>query len=208
MDIPADKTSRKNYWVFGLAVLVVLGSFGLSYQIGKMIFIPVKGLPTAQAPDENNGPSQAGQSEVPTPDVEVTPLAVPAAESGDQPTGSRQAEPAAKPTRPSPSAQAVTVKKPVEPKPAVQPAAARTLEITSFSQTENKVYKVQVGPYATRDRADEVSGQLKQKDLPAFATAAGSLWKVQVGAFKNIDLAKDLTGQLKSDGYPAAIAAQ
>lgn len=203
MEIPRNKTGLNNLWLFGLGILVVLGSFLLSFQIGKMIFIPVKELP-APAPSTLAGAAPAGE-EAPEIQVETTPLAVPLSdETSAGPAVSRPAGQTTVPATAPAQTNIVSKPKPASPKPANQPAV-----VTSYSQSaSNKVYKVQVGPYATRDRADEIAKELVATDLPAFVTASGTLWKVQVGAFKSADLAADLVTKLKKDGYPATLVAQ
>lgn len=77
-------------------------------------------------------------------------------------------------------------------------------------KTEKTIYRVQVGAFTTKWRADALSDKLKSEgyqtivvDNKLTKTSSQKLiYRVQVGAFETKSLAEALEQKLKSEGYP------
>lgn len=65
-------------------------------------------------------------------------------------------------------------------------------------------FRVQIGAFGTRERADGVAAQLRLEKYPVTVSPAGTMFRVQVGPVPGRDEAKALLDELKAKGYPEA----
>lgn len=73
-------------------------------------------------------------------------------------------------------------------------------------ETNQKLYRVQVGAFRMRENADRLLNELKSRGYQAFIVMEDGLYKVQVGAFSRLDNAVKLENRLKRQGYDTFIA--
>jgi cell division septation protein DedD len=71
------------------------------------------------------------------------------------------------------------------------------------------LYRVQLGVFENKDRAQELSDELVQKGYSTYVTRSQReskvLYKVQVGAFEDEENARALADELKSAGYEVSV---
>ena len=95
----------------------------------------------------------------------------------------------------------------------VQPSQTRIVQgylLIFKRKTEKTIYRVQVGAFTTKWRADALSDKLKSEGYQTIVadnklTKTPSqilIYRVQVGAFETKSLAEALEQKLKSEGYP------
>lgn len=152
----------KNVFVGLLLVGIVVGSFWVSFLIGKRVLVPVKTLSTRELePIEEDV-----NVEVPT-SVVVIPVTEEVEEVVEIPS------------------------KIVEP----EPEMPETL----------KYYKVQAGPFASREQATLFKDKLDSSGFPSFLKKVGDRYRVQIGAFRTKGRANTLLSQVKAKGFDADI---
>lgn len=89
----------------------------------------------------------------------------------------------------------LTRKKLQEALQALERAALKKLE------TQQVLYKVQVGAFSVESNAKKLKDELTKKGFEAIVIKDGNYWKVQTGAFKNENSAKSLSDRLTKAGY-------
>jgi N-acetylmuramoyl-L-alanine amidase len=67
------------------------------------------------------------------------------------------------------------------------------------------LYRVQVGAFSARERADGLAAALKQDGFQPYVIKEGGLYKVRAGAFRERRLAEQLADRLRAKGYQVAI---
>jgi cell division septation protein DedD len=76
-------------------------------------------------------------------------------------------------------------------------------------RSTTKLYRVQVGVFSEKDRAEELSGELVEKGYSTYVSQTQSggkvLYKVQVGAFEDEENAKALADELNASGYDVVV---
>lgn len=73
------------------------------------------------------------------------------------------------------------------------------------TDTNTKIYRVQVGAYKIRDNAVKMKMSLAKSGYSSFITKVDNLYKVQVGAFKVRKNAENVVKELKKLGYSSFI---
>lgn len=71
----------------------------------------------------------------------------------------------------------------------------------------DKLYRVQVGAFSSREPAERLLGPLLDLGFPAFIIYQNDLYKVQVGAFRNLDNAVKMEQRLRRYRYNTYITA-
>lgn len=69
-----------------------------------------------------------------------------------------------------------------------------------------RLYRVQVGAFYSRARAEELLYQLQRQSFPAFVLFEAPLYKVQSGVFRQLDNAVRMEQALRRSGYATFIA--
>lgn len=73
------------------------------------------------------------------------------------------------------------------------------------TNTNTKIYRVQVGAYKIRDNAVKMKMALAKSGYTSFITKVDNLYKVQVGAYKVRKNAENIVKELKKLGYTSFI---
>lgn len=162
-----------------VVVLALVGLFAISVLVGYV------GGQTFLAPSP-----PAPRTARPTPVVTEPeqPGTKPAAETPGGPAPAAPQEPAVVPQSPA------TTPEP-QPRSTPAPQAGNT----------GALYRVQVGAFIGRDRAEARAAKLREEGFDAYVTQAGPLWRVQVGAFAVRENAERLATQLRAAGYEVLI---
>ncbi|MFH1710047.1 MAG: SPOR domain-containing protein [bacterium] len=186
----------KNIFVGFLLVGIVVGSFWISFLVGKRVLVPpVRNLPTLET-----APLKA----ISKLDIE---RAVPVKEEPViKEREIKAVEVKAKLPPPVAVKKIMTAKKigaartPVKTavvKPAVKAPAEKTVSA--------KYYKVIAGTYKTAAEVNKVIKSLKEKGFRSYVKKISGLYRVQVGAFDESDKADPLVVQLKEKGFTPTI---
>jgi cell division protein FtsN len=212
----------KNIFVGLLLVGIVVGSFWVSFLIGKKVLVPpVKTIPTIETQMPSPKPITTSQLDNAVPVDEETPI--PEHEIGV----SKKAE-LPKPVLNIKKVSAARVLNNAEKKkPAVQKVSAATAPVetvqapvietapietvkpavvASEKPVTGQYYKVIVGSYRTLTDAKKVISSLKVKGFQTFVKMTKSgLYRVQAGAFDARSKAAPIVAKLKAKGYSPVI---
>jgi|CZCA01.1.fsa_nt_gi cell division septation protein DedD len=96
-----------------------------------------------------------------------------------------------------------------DPRPSGQPAAV-TLDTTDITPgtrevaEESVLYRVQVGEFYERSKAEELGRKLEEAGYPVYVTSV-TPYRIQVGAFQNKANAEALASELEAEGYSVII---
>jgi ribosomal protein L17 len=182
----------KNIFVGLLLVGIVVGSFWISFLIGKKVLVPpIKNLPTFEIP----APKAISRSDI----EKATPVK---GESVIQEREIKATEVKAKLPKPITVTKIQTAAKPVAVKTASKPAAIKT----PVAQSKGiKYYKVIVGTFKTASEANALVKSLKEKGSQSYVKKLSGLYRVQAGAFDTKDKANPLVVKLKGKGFTPAI---
>jgi cell division protein FtsN len=71
-----------------------------------------------------------------------------------------------------------------------------------------KLYRVQVGAFGEKDRAEAYRDKLKTAGFPVYIVTSGGMYKLQVGAFQDKDLAEALLARVRAVGFDAFITTE
>jgi hypothetical protein len=188
----------KNIFIGLLLVGIVVGSFWISFLIGKKVLVPpVRNLPTYDIP-------------VPTPKAVSRSDMEKAAPVKEEPAFSekeiKETEVKAglpKPVTASKAAAAKKLagaKKPAVKKPAAKKSAAKT--------KGGNHYKVIVGANKTAAEADALIKSLKAKGFRSYAKMISGLFRIQAGAFESKAKANPLVVELKKKGFTPTVVVE
>lgn len=151
---PKDFGWLKNLFVALLLVGIVVGSFWISYLIGKKMLVPVKPLPKRVIPTPSITPEEVLK--------EVTTPPPPKIEVAKEETKAPSPKPAVTEKLHYYKVQAGVFKTKTEAL-----SLAKKLDSSGFPtfvrKLENGMWRVQVGAFKTRNRAEILQGQLKTK---------------------------------------------
>ena len=170
-------------------IFLIIGSFWVSFLIGKRILVPAKTFPNVESVDNEVVPVPVAPT-VPKP-VEKT--------GGIEYPNLNAVAPVKNPE--VKIKNKITV--PVSPdKKESVPAASAVTAVTE----EDAYYKVEAGLLSVKSDAIDVMKKLEAAGFEVFAkeTSAGA-WRVQAGAFKTIDKAEKVVAQLKAKGFSGKI---
>lgn len=81
----------------------------------------------------------------------------------------------------------------------------KTGTVTQTNTTKNKLYKVQVGAFKSKENADNYAKELEKDGFSTYVVKSGSLYKVQVGAFASRENAENYAKKLEAKDYPTYI---
>jgi hypothetical protein len=168
----------KNFFVGLLLIAIVVGSFWVSFFIGKKILVPpVKYLPTTEvimpktvSPIEVEKAAPAREEEPALPEKEIKAIEV-------------------KAQLPKP----ITAAKPVATPPAVKKPAVM------------KFYKVIVANVKTAEEAYNITTSLRQNGFQSYVKVLAGSLRIQAGAFDTKDKAVPLVAKLKAKGFSPTI---
>jgi len=183
----------KNVFIGFLLVAIVVGSFWVSFLIGKKVLVPpVKNLQTYEIPTPK--PISMSEIEKATP-VEEEPavkereIKAVAVKAGlPKPVASKKVSNAKKLGA---AAKAVKAKK------AIKAPVARTKGA--------KHNKVIAGTYKTAAEANVLVAALKQKGFQSYVKNVSGLYRVQAGAFDSNAKASPLVVKLKNKGFTPTV---
>ncbi len=134
----------------------------------------------------------------PSPATPRTARPTPAVTGPEQPGPKPGTEAPGGPTPSTPQEPAIVPQSPAttpEPRSSPAPQAGDT----------GALYRVQVGAFIGKDRAEARAAKLREEGFDAYVTQAGPLWRVQVGAFAVRENAERLAQQLRAAGYEVLI---
>lgn len=72
----------------------------------------------------------------------------------------------------------------------------------------DKLYRVQVGAFGEKARAEAYRDKLKAAGFPVYIVSSGKIYKIQVGAFQDKSLADALLAKVKAAGFDAFITTE
>jgi len=170
----------KNIFVGLLLVGIVVGSFWISFLIGKKVLVPpIKNLPTF----EITAPKAISRSDI----EKATPV---------------KEEPVIQEREIKATEVKAKLPKPIAVKTASKPASIKT----PVAQSKGiKYYKVIVGTFKAADEANALVKSLKEKGFQSYVKKLSGLYRVQTGAFDTKDKANPLVVKLKGKGFTPAI---
>ena len=170
----------KNLFLFILLVVVIVGSFSISFVIGKRILVPTKKIPTRSFLAEKEL-AKGPLSEEISIEVETT------AREMDKLASKYLAEEKIE----------EKIEVPAPKKPAVKKSVKGA---TSFGE-----YYVQVGAYSYHSNALNFKKELEGKGFPASVFKKGKYYRVYAGSFSTMSQAKAQVSKLKSAGYESFV---
>ena len=180
----------KNIFVGLLLVGIVVGSFWISFLIGKKVLVPpIKNLPTFEMP----APKTITKAELEgaTPVKEEFALQ----EKEIKAIGLK-----------TKLLQPVAAKKALSIKEAGKTVAVRPEIKIPVAKTKGaKFYKVITGTYKTAGEANELTRSLKEKGFQSYVKKISGLFRVQAGAFDKKEKAAPLVVKLKDKGFTPTI---
>ncbi len=183
----------KNVFIGLLLVGIVVGSFWVSFLIGKKVLVPpVKNL----QPFEMPAPKAISMSDI----EKATPVQ---GEPAIQEKEVKEVE--VKATLPKPvAAKKVTAAKKIGA--AVKSSKVKSAIKTPVAKTKGaKHCKVIVGTYKTPAEANVLVAALKQKGFQSYVKALSGLYRVQSGAFDSKAKAGPLVVKLKNKGFTPTV---
>ena len=171
-------------------------------------------LTTSKAPANSEvEPAEAakGGEAAPTPAPSTDGSSSPAAPTSTAPTSTAPA--GAAPASAAPSTAAPTSTAPASGVPATAPAAAtKPVETAAPSPISTRAaWAVQLGSFASRTNADNLSRQLKGQGFSVYVLSGGSgaavRYRVRVGPLADRDAAERTAAKLKSIGHASTLVA-
>ena len=166
-------------------VFLVIGSFWVSFLIGKRMLVPARSFQKVEALDSEV---------IPVPVAPKVPVPAPKAEKIEYPNLNAVAE-VKKPE--------IRIKKKI-----VVPVSAVKKEVAPEEPAvkDDSYYKVEAGLFSSKADAIEKMKELEAQGFEVFAkeASAGS-WRVQAGAFKTRDKAEKVIADLKAKGFSGKI---
>jgi cell division septation protein DedD len=190
----------KNFFVGILLVAIVIGSFWVSFLIGKKVLVPpVKNLPVFETTQQAPKPISKNELESATPVQEEAPIQ----EREIKETEVKASLP--KPIAPVVKKRIVSAFKQAEiPLKTLMPKTTRTTVAKAGT-----FYKVIVGNYATVAETKQATTALRVGGFQTYAkkTTAG-YYRIQAGAFDTREKALPLVNKLKAKGFNPTIIAE
>lgn len=129
-------------------------------------------------------------------------------------------QPKPEPSAGTEKAQPPVTRRPPGPAPAAEPPAESShpkLPPPAVGSPEERTvqprtYRVQVGSFDSKERADMLSRQLNQRGYYTFTRTeqkgGKTLYRVQVGAYKDRQRAEDVSKELQNDGFAAHVGSE
>lgn len=181
----------KNIFVGLLLVGIVVGSFWISFLIGKKVLVPpVKNLQTVEMP----APKAISPIDIETAAPATEEMEIKEREITPAPVVEYKNKPSLA-VKPKPKPRPVAVL--TNPAPAVKPVIAKTKGM--------KFYKVIVGTYQTVDEANNLTQKLRENGFLYYVKQISGSFRVQAGAFDAMEKAQPLVEKLKAKGFTPTI---
>jgi cell division septation protein DedD len=182
----------KNIFIGLLLVGIVVGSFWISFLIGKKVLVPpIRNLPTYDIP-------------VPAPKAVSKMEIEKAALIKEEPVFSEKEIKAtdvkAGLPKPVAASKVTAAKKTAAAKPAVKKPAAK--------QKAANHYKVIVGANKSAAEADALIKSLKAKGFRSYVKMISGLYRIQAGAFESKEKANPLVVELKKKGFTPTVVVE
>jgi len=177
----------KNIFIGLLLVGIVVGSFWVSFLIGKKVLVPpIKNLPTFEIP----APKTISNSDI----ERATPVKE---EPVIREREIKAVEAKAKLPKPVAVQKVLTLKKAGVAKVAAKKTVLKTKGV--------KFYKVIVGTFKTADEASTLVKSLKEKGFQSYVKKLPGTFRVQAGAFDKKEKSDPLVVKLKDKGFTPTI---
>jgi cell division septation protein DedD len=190
----------KNFFVGILLVAIVIGSFWVSFLIGKKVLVPpVKNLPTFESTQQAPKAISKNELESAMPVQEEAPISE---------REIKEVEVKASLPRPiAPIIKRTTVTTYRQAEIPVKTSIPKTTK-TTVART-GTFYKVIVGNYGTIAETKQVTAALRVSGFQTYAkkTTTG-YYRIQAGAFDTREKALPLVGKLKAKGFNPTIIAE
>lgn len=182
----------KNIFIGLLLVGIVVGSFWISFLVGKKVLVPpVKNLPTFEVPV----PKAISKLEI----ERATPVKE---EPEIKEKEIKAVETKAGLPRPVAAGKLLAAKKIISTKKTVKASAVKASIKAPVAKTKGvKYYKVIVGTYRTAAEANGLVASLKVKGFQSYVKAIAGLYRVQAGAFDKKEKSNPLVAKLISKGF-------
>ena len=196
----------RNLLVFVVLIGVIVGSFWVSFELGKKILFPAKNVKS--------------KIQVAVPEPPPSIMALQELEKiMSEGTGKGKKGKSALPKVPKASAQAAKIAQkaaveipkmelPLPPvsttvravKPKIVKKAAKVQK-----RSGNGFFKVQAGLFVEKDRAKELAAQINVAGYSTYLKKLDSGWRVQVGAYRNKSEAETLKNALEGKGIKSVV---
>lgn len=215
------KRQRKKWWrvplLFILGILILSLSFVLSYELGKILFLPKTNQKTfvpenVKEPqfDELEQEFAYKETKNPTKNIKSAETATKNEEKAKETKKEKTPTKSAEPEKEKAKKEPVKIKEEKTPTKSVQKTKIKekTKEIKTTSNINNSKdisYKVITGSFSKKEKALEEARSLLDKGFSAYVWQSGSYWKIQIGSFKNKELAESLKKKAAEAGHPATI---
>ncbi|MFA6430860.1 MAG: SPOR domain-containing protein [Candidatus Margulisiibacteriota bacterium] len=213
----------KNLLIFIALIGIIVGSFWISFELGKKILFPAKNV------------KNKIKVAVPEPPPSIMALQelekIMSDEVGKEKKGKSVLPKVSKDNLPVKKTNSLLVVPKVAPKVAVVapkivvpveiPATSTTLKATkpvkkpvkkavkkvakAQNKTGNGYFKVQAGLYVEKEKAEEMAGQVAAAGYSTYLKKVESGWRVQVGAYKNKSEADALKDALDGKGIKSVV---
>lgn len=184
-----------------LVIVLVIGSFWVSFYIGKKILTPKKMLPEMSGFETKLDEQKSELPKFFIPEKKVSKVAL---------TEKKKEVVKKDPFFPE-KKKKVTKKviKTVAVKPVKKESAATAKTKAVVTETEAKLFKVQVMVVDSKDKALEEMKKLEAKGMEVYANDTGDgKFSVQAGAFKNKANALKIVNDLKAKGFSGKIISE
>ena len=183
-------------------IVVVVGSFWLSFNIGKRIWLPLKNESCKQI-----------EANIPETPASIAGLQSKTAVSSEAlqaklAAALKKATPSAAPAMlalPMKKHPALPAKLAVKKRPASPVVVSKKKTTAKTGLATAKYYKVQAGLYGSKANASAWVKKLHSAGFESFIRQVTGGWRVQVGAFKIKSQASKLQRQLKAKGFTSII---
>ncbi|MFH1347137.1 MAG: SPOR domain-containing protein [Candidatus Margulisiibacteriota bacterium] len=166
----------KSLFVFSLLAVIIVGSFWVSFNLGKKILVPVK----------KNMPNRI-EAAIPEPPVSIVDL--------------QEMDKIADKILEDEKASAVKQ----QPKPKTSRKIAYKAPKPRYSSPSVKHYKVQAGLFSNKTSALNLARKLRAQGIEAFARSVSEGWRVQAGAYESKQWAQKQQSSLKAKGFDSTL---
>ena len=181
----------KNIFIGILLVGIVVGSFWISFLVGKKVLVPpVKNLPTFEFPT----PKAISKTEI----EKATPVKEEPVITEKEIKAVETKANLPKPVAPAKVAAAKKTYTAKSTKAVVKTPGAKTKGVKYHN-------KVIVGSFKTVAEANVLAKSLKEKGFQSYVKALSGIYRVQAGAFDSQEKANPLVVKLKNKGFTPTV---
>lgn len=211
------KRQRRKWWRLPflaiIAIVILFISFLLSYQLGKILFLPKTNAKTF-VPDNVKEPRfdeleqefayKENDKETKEPTKNIKSQEVATKNTEKQKTKEKTDE-----KIPTKSVQKEINKQIILKDKTKEKIKTKQKEISATKNESSTIkeinYKVIAGAYSKKEKALEKARSLLDQGFSAFVWQNNNLWKVQIGSFKSKEHAEDLKKKAEDAGHKAII---